>query len=835
MKKNNKGFTMIEIIGIIVIMGVLLLLIIPGVSKLMEQFRKDYYKKLEDSINESGKDFFNDNKLVLPNGILESFYVNVDLLIDQKYADSLLDYKGNTCELADRKSYTIVVYRGDGKYEYQTCIDCSGDEYVTDKSKKYCDPAWLDNVLHYDYGGTDDIYFYYGTPREEIREELIKTLNIVKKDSNGNVLDRVVIGDTNEEGILPTNIDVIDNKPTLDSNNEKKYEMIYENAKECESGVSCDDIKLNAVIYKHKAPKVTMTSKGYVYNSGNWTNQNVIILLEKNDNFFDADGVSVSKYQWQKSGETIWRDITCEMTGDDGSCSVSVDTDDDYLEETYKFRLVNSEENISDETGNYTIKIDKGVPILSLDYSFDETYDGSLYIDNIEYSAMDNAGIENSGLSKIEYVKKNNSIIPNVNETGTILSISGSSTTDDIDIDYVSYDFYYFFRVIDKAGNKSDWKRSNNIFIGNKISIPSYNKIDVGTIGETYDLTVYKCNDSTCNSASIIETNGNKFNLNNNNFYKFYITNGVGIEVSRVAYLGNLESTTSNTITKNINVHSGLQLMGRYIKDEDYCKSVDAYLYSYNQIKITTNGTYYDYNSGTSCPNPYTYDQQNGKCVYCNSGTYNPTNMTCSVGSCSNGQYNSEGKCVKCASGTEYYEAGEYVFASYSNQKDVCIDTGGASIKYASFGDKILSYDGEKKYICAYKEGYDEIWTGGNGSNEVNCESGAKKVVFCDNNINGKYGNNEKIWDDNLEGCGGNCGVKDPFVGIEVSEGESGGDLNDNATCKDQEGDEISVYCYGWCEYTPQYLTATITNALTENPESYTNYYYHYTVGLFVK
>ena len=364
MKKNNKGFTMIEIIGVVIIIGVLLLLIIPGVSKLMAQFRVDYYEKMELTVNESGKDFFNDNKIFLPNGLLESTTIKTSSLIAEKYIDSLVDYKGDSCKAED--SYTIVIYRGDGKYDYQTCIDCSGENYITDTSdtdKKYCDPAWLDNVLHYDYGGTDDIYFYYGTPREEIREELIKTLNIVKKDSNGNVLDRVVIGDTNEEGILPTNIDIIDNKPVLDSNNKKEYEMIYENARECESG-TCPDITLNAVIYKHKAPKVTMTSNGNTYNSGDWTNKSVVIKLEKNDSFFAFDSVDVNKYQWKKYGENNWQDITCNMAGDDGSCSIFLE--DNYLEAKYQFRLVNTEGNISDETGYYTIKIDQIVPNVNL-------------------------------------------------------------------------------------------------------------------------------------------------------------------------------------------------------------------------------------------------------------------------------------------------------------------------------------------------------------------------------------------------------------------------------------------------------------------------------------
>ena len=52
MKRNNKGFTMIEILGVIIILGIILGTAIPGISYLMRQFRIDYYDKLEGPVNE---------------------------------------------------------------------------------------------------------------------------------------------------------------------------------------------------------------------------------------------------------------------------------------------------------------------------------------------------------------------------------------------------------------------------------------------------------------------------------------------------------------------------------------------------------------------------------------------------------------------------------------------------------------------------------------------------------------------------------------------------------------------------------------------------------------
>ena len=43
----KKGFTLIEIITTVIIIGIIAAIVIPGVSKLMKNFREEYYIKLE--------------------------------------------------------------------------------------------------------------------------------------------------------------------------------------------------------------------------------------------------------------------------------------------------------------------------------------------------------------------------------------------------------------------------------------------------------------------------------------------------------------------------------------------------------------------------------------------------------------------------------------------------------------------------------------------------------------------------------------------------------------------------------------------------------------------
>jgi len=385
--KNKKGFTMIEIIGAIIIMGVLLLLIIPGISKLMAKFRNDYYEKTEDSVNEAGKDFFLDNKIYLPDGLLESTYVPIGSLIENKYLEELVDYRGNSCSLEDKESYVIAINRGDGKYEYKTCISCKDDGYETDKNGTYCDSVWLtEGTISYTYCNNcvdpnekdeiqndcnKDLYFYYGTTREEIREKLFKRLSIVRTDKpgvDGNPIASICVGEkTKEEEILPTNIDIINNEPDLfneKGKNYKTFEMTY--GSDLNNNVINDN---NVTIYKYLSPKVTMETTGGDEYYGSWTNQNVIIKLEldKNDEMLSLINADSSvEYQYSVN-DGAWETAPCGMIGSDDSCSFTVYCDyDDYLTNSYKFRLIINKENISFESGYYAINIDKIYPSVSV-------------------------------------------------------------------------------------------------------------------------------------------------------------------------------------------------------------------------------------------------------------------------------------------------------------------------------------------------------------------------------------------------------------------------------------------------------------------------------------
>ena len=106
MKNNKKGFTLIEIIAAVIILGIISIIAVITYTNSMKEFRESYYTSLERTLTESGKEFFEDNRNYRPTSVFTAQKVPISILESKSYVDEIVDYSGNRC---DRSSYVIAI------------------------------------------------------------------------------------------------------------------------------------------------------------------------------------------------------------------------------------------------------------------------------------------------------------------------------------------------------------------------------------------------------------------------------------------------------------------------------------------------------------------------------------------------------------------------------------------------------------------------------------------------------------------------------------------------------------------------------------------------------
>ncbi|MBR4672181.1 MAG: InlB B-repeat-containing protein [Bacilli bacterium] len=358
--KNKKGFTLIEIIAAVIILGIISIVAVVTYTSSMKEFRDNYYTSLERTLVESGKEFFEDNRSYRPTSIFTAQKVPISILESKAYIDDITDYNGNKC---DKSSYVIAIKAAKNDYIYHACLACSEDTY-SNLEDKYCDSSWDDpTTVKPDLAAMEDAYVYKNTPQDKLREKLRTAVSITKFDREGNVVDSI-----NGDGvdgipeILPENIDIVDTSKvgtytvTYKYNNKSvdRRVHVYENG-----APEVTVYKTNVYAKKIVETTVTEETKQTTYSSGQWA-QEINIDFQPGSTFYSESGEKVTQYQWSKGGQ--WKNI-CDDIQPDGSCHIDYRQE---MNEEVAFRVVDNEGNISKETIPLIIRVDKTDPSCSL-------------------------------------------------------------------------------------------------------------------------------------------------------------------------------------------------------------------------------------------------------------------------------------------------------------------------------------------------------------------------------------------------------------------------------------------------------------------------------------
>lgn len=243
MKINKKGFSMVELLGVITLLGIVALVCVPAVSNLLQKARKEYYAAIEQDAKASGMDYFSDHKDLLPDEIGKTAIIYVgdqtgskDSLVGLSYIDEVKDRKENTCGYfkneKEKFSYVMVTRIAkdnknstESNFSYTACMSCPKDNYNTnEKEYEYCKSSYLPNynrylktpnnyylqISDYDYkqtklsrmkNGNDSTYDYF-----ELRKAGVRNNDGIPQVENSKVIT-----------VMPSHIDLmIDDKIVSD-------------------------------------------------------------------------------------------------------------------------------------------------------------------------------------------------------------------------------------------------------------------------------------------------------------------------------------------------------------------------------------------------------------------------------------------------------------------------------------------------------------------------------------------------------------------------------------------------------------------------------------------
>ena len=123
--ENKKGFTLVEIIGVVIVLGIVLGLASVAYISISNHIKMTYYNGIETVLLEAGGEYYTYNSEKAPQIFGNNVEVSIETLVNEKYVEEVKARSGNSC------TGSVGAYKNSyDRTNYYVCLIC--DEYQSE-------------------------------------------------------------------------------------------------------------------------------------------------------------------------------------------------------------------------------------------------------------------------------------------------------------------------------------------------------------------------------------------------------------------------------------------------------------------------------------------------------------------------------------------------------------------------------------------------------------------------------------------------------------------------------------------------------------------------------
>ena len=124
--KNSKGFSLVELLAVVVILGIIAAIGVGATSYLVDKTKQEKMESQKNTVTMAAQTYMQNNKNLVPKIIGESTKIKVsDLRLNNYLNEDITDNNGKSCM---EKSYVKVYKLSNTEYAYTTFLYCGNDE-----------------------------------------------------------------------------------------------------------------------------------------------------------------------------------------------------------------------------------------------------------------------------------------------------------------------------------------------------------------------------------------------------------------------------------------------------------------------------------------------------------------------------------------------------------------------------------------------------------------------------------------------------------------------------------------------------------------------------------